>query len=169
MKTLIPGMVWSVDVIMADSPVSHGSAAEAKILTYADAQQVALLWGSVPHWSSVVDFPATGSSADAIKIPIVVPPMVDRALVKIYASGDGNVYIGTLTIGIDSASTDQDGDTGTSIGHAAVFSHDTLLTVTASNAAATPHELSAYSDSGVRVYSMGLFWRRSTEVLTDAI
>lgn len=167
MKTLNPQITWSTESVLDVDPVAHGAAAEAMIMAIADGEQVALLWGSVPHWSAVVDIPT--SSGTAAEIPLIVPPFVDRAEVTVVASGDGNVHVEGLTIAVDHASVDDAGDTDNSIATAAPYSASTLLTVAASNVSASLDAVTVYCDSGVEVYAIGFTWRRSDLDLTDAI
>ncbi len=167
MKTLDPQLVWTTEHQLADDPIAHGTAAEAWILALIDAGQVALLWGSVPHWSAVVDIPTT--SGTAVEIPLAVPPLVNRARALFLASGVGNVYIESLTIAVDTANEDQAGATADGIGHFGVFASDTLIDVSPGNGDPALQNLTVYSDPAVKVWAMAFRWARDDQDLTDAV
>ena len=128
----------------------------------ADASHLLLLHAGQPDYCIACDLP--DGVGNALDLRFSVRPFCDRAWAAVVATGTGTVYIGAYEIAVNAG-------VGSTLANAAVFvgsqTNAGMMTVTPTAAGVpTMHAVTnVYRSTGVTVFSLSIFGRRSTAAL----
>jgi len=150
-------IAWADD--LGASPISHGQAAEALLISAIDVKQISAMW-SIPHFVTNCFIPRGSTTV----LPVVVPPLVDRLRCSVIAAGEGTVSFNganIITVEGDSSALDLEDAQHIAGGTVALTpfvgtSGDTIVSVTIG------------ASANVVCFALGFIYERSVNTLINA-